>query len=229
MAPDASRSAREDNVLQFPRSALNPVFCEELAEPVQQTPRILDVPEELELAAATLVDIGLAPLHDPAAEADALRLELPLPVASTGRRASAGLIDMLIVLGGGALFTGLLARWGVEFPLSELAIAIGVVILIVFWISYEYLFLVYSGDTPGMQVMDLGLTPLGDQRISRSSRKWRALGMMLSYFPLGLGVAWAFFDEDGLCWHDRISHTYLRMEYPSQQASAVEDPISIGA
>jgi uncharacterized RDD family membrane protein YckC len=229
VAPDASRSVREDNVLQFPRSALNPVFCEELAEPVQQTPRILDVPEELELAAAPLVDIGLAPLHDLIAEPDALRLELPLPVASTGRRASASLIDMLIVLGGGALFTGLLARWGVEFPPSSLGIAIGVAIVAVFWISYEYLFLVYSGDTPGMLVMDLGLTSLGDQRISRSSRKWRVLGMMLSYFPLGLGVAWAFFDEDGLCWHDRISHTYLRMEYPSQQPSAAEHPVSMGA
>jgi hypothetical protein len=24
-----------------------------------------------------------------------------------------------------------------------------------------------------------------------------------------LGFVWAFFDEDTLCWHDRISRTYL--------------------
>jgi len=27
-----------------------------------------------------------------------------------------------------------------------------------------------------------------------------------------LGVAWALFDEDHLCWHDRLSRTYLRKE-----------------
>jgi uncharacterized RDD family membrane protein YckC len=226
---DASRDTREDNVLQFPRSALNPVFCEELAEPVQQTPRILDVPEEFELAAAPLVDIGLAPLHDPDACTQALKLELPLPVASTGRRASAGLIDLLIVLGGGILFAGLLMRWGVEFPPSKLGIAIGVAITAVFWMTYEYLFLVCSGDTPGMQVMDLGLSALGSERVSRSSRQWRALGMMFSYFPLGLGVAWALFDEDALCWHDRISHTYLRMASEMDSPAVAEHSTSPGA
>ena len=26
---------------------------------------------------------------------------------------------------------------------------------------------------------------------------------------LGMGYAWVFLDEDVLCWHDRITHTYL--------------------
>jgi hypothetical protein len=26
---------------------------------------------------------------------------------------------------------------------------------------------------------------------------------------LGMGHAWVFLDEDSLCWHDRITHTYL--------------------
>jgi hypothetical protein len=33
--------------------------------------------------------------------------------------------------------------------------------------------------------------------------------MLLSFMPLGLGLAWALADEDVLCWHDRITRTYL--------------------
>jgi hypothetical protein len=39
---------------------------------------------------------------------------------------------------------------------------------------------------------------------------------MLSTFPLGLGIVWALLDEDTLCWHDRITRTYVVVipEYP---------------
>jgi len=33
----------------------------------------------------------------------------------------------------------------------------------------------------------------------------------LSILPLGLGLAWALFDEDRLTWHDRLSGTYPRL------------------
>jgi hypothetical protein len=36
--------------------------------------------------------------------------------------------------------------------------------------------------------------------------------LLLSVLPLGLGVAWALFDDDHLCWHDRLSKTYLRKD-----------------
>ena len=42
-------------------------------------------------------------------------------------------------------------------------------------------------------------------------RTRRNLGaMLLSLAPLGLGYLWAFFDEDRLGWHDRISRMYQR-------------------
>jgi uncharacterized RDD family membrane protein YckC len=40
-------------------------------------------------------------------------------------------------------------------------------------------------------------------------RLW-ALG--LSLLPVGLGAAWAIFDEEHLTWHDRLSGTYARKE-----------------
>jgi hypothetical protein len=85
---------------------------------------------------------------------------------------------------------------------------------------YQYLFVVYSGGTPGMQAASMELTAFGGERVSRSGRKWRALGMVFSYFPLGLGLAWALVDEDGLCWHDRISRSYLRRDAPQHPISA---------
>jgi hypothetical protein len=35
------------------------------------------------------------------------------------------------------------------------------------------------------------------------------IASILSAGSLGLGFAWSYLDEDALCWHDRITHTYL--------------------
>jgi len=35
------------------------------------------------------------------------------------------------------------------------------------------------------------------------------LASWLSAVSAGMGYAWVFLDEDVLCWHDRITHTYL--------------------
>jgi hypothetical protein len=34
--------------------------------------------------------------------------------------------------------------------------------------------------------------------------------LLVSVAPMGLGAAWAVFDEQHLCWHDRLSGTYVR-------------------
>jgi len=34
----------------------------------------------------------------------------------------------------------------------------------------------------------------------------------LSAISLGMGYAWLFLDEDGLCWHERVTKTYLAPE-----------------
>jgi hypothetical protein len=43
-------------------------------------------------------------------------------------------------------------------------------------------------------------------------RRWRALMMLLSGASLGFGFLWAFFDQDYLGWHDRMTRTYLTLE-----------------
>jgi hypothetical protein len=40
-------------------------------------------------------------------------------------------------------------------------------------------------------------------------RQLRVVGLYLSVLSLGMGLLWYFVDADSLCWHDRISQTFL--------------------
>jgi hypothetical protein len=37
-----------------------------------------------------------------------------------------------------------------------------------------------------------------------------------------MGYAWLFLDEDALCWHDRITHTYLAPKTREPEARATK-------
>ncbi len=41
---------------------------------------------------------------------------------------------------------------------------------------------------------------------------WRSFGYLISAGTCFLGFVWALWDEDHLCWQDRISQTYLTAE-----------------
>jgi uncharacterized RDD family membrane protein YckC len=79
----------------------------------------------------------------------------------------------------------------------------------VFWAAYQYLLLVYSGATPGLRLARLQLARFDGSPAGRRLRRWRVLASFLSAASLGMGYAWVFLDEDSLCWHDRITHSYL--------------------
>src|SRR5204863_2739235 len=70
---------------------------------------------------------------------------------------------------------------------------------------YQYRMLVYTGCTPGLNLMKLQLRKFYDSPVSRRLRRWRVLASILSGVSLALGYAWCFLDEDQLCWHDRIT------------------------
>jgi uncharacterized RDD family membrane protein YckC len=78
-----------------------------------------------------------------------------------------------------------------------------------FWATYQYLLIVYSGTTPGLRLAGLELARFDGTPTHCSLRRWRVLASYLSAASLGMGYAWVFLDEDLLCWHDRITHTYL--------------------
>jgi uncharacterized RDD family membrane protein YckC len=77
------------------------------------------------------------------------------------------------------------------------------------WAVYQYLLIVYAASTPGLRAAGLELARFDGTSATRSLRRWRVLASYLSGASLGMGFVWALVDEDALCWHDRITHTYF--------------------
>jgi hypothetical protein len=61
-----------------------------------------------------------------------------------------------------------------------------------------------------MKYARISLCTFDDEKPTRAQMRSRLGALLLSVAPIGLGVAWAIFDEDHLSWHDRLSRTYLR-------------------
>jgi len=195
-------------ILEFPRFAVPPppVF-DELAEAVVDQPRILEVPE-LPLPPPALGGILIETAEEPARERRP-GFELPLQAASMSRRLLAGTIDGLLVVSAFAVFIYIFFRVNSIMPPLQQAAAISVILAGLFWIAYQYLFLVYTGSTPGLKLAKLQLSRFDGAAVPRRIRRWRVLASVLSALSLALGYVWCFLDEDRLCWHDRITRTYM--------------------
>jgi uncharacterized RDD family membrane protein YckC len=214
-ARDAARLNLQEagaRILEFPRSAAPPpVFpppvFDELAEPVVDRPRILEVPER-ELPPPALGGI----LMDPVAEPEKERrpgFELPLQAAPFPRRLLAGAIDSLLVVTAFAIFAYIFFRITSIVPAPQQAAGISVSLVALFWIAYQYLLLVFTATTPGLKLARLQLSRFDGSAVPVRIRRWRVLASVLSGLSLALGYAWCFLDEDRLCWHDRITRTYM--------------------
>jgi uncharacterized RDD family membrane protein YckC len=94
-------------------------------------------------------------------------------------------------------------------PLKEIEAA-GIAALLAIIVVYQLLFFMLGSATPGMRWAHISLHTLNDERPTRWQRCGRLLALLLSLLPVGLGVAWAIFDEGHLSWHDRLSRTYLK-------------------
>jgi len=195
-------------VLVFPRSTAEPPRpLEELAEPVLDRPRILDAPE-----------LGPPPpalggiLMDPAEEQEKEKrpgFEMPLQPAPMSRRLVAVAIDAALVLTAFTGFAYIFLRITTVVPPLQQAAGIALILTGLFWAGYQYLLLVFAGTTPGLRLAKLQLSRFDGSPVPRRIRRWRVLASVLSGLSLGLGYAWCFLDEDELCWHDRITRTYM--------------------
>ncbi|HXM62702.1 MAG TPA: RDD family protein [Terriglobales bacterium] len=194
-------------ILEFPRSAAPPPVFDELAEPVVDRPRILEVPE-LVLPPPALGGILMEPVEEPAQERRR-GFELPLQTAPMSRRLLAGAIDSLLVIAAFAAFAYIFFRITAVVPSLQQAAGISVCLIALFWIAYQYFLLVYAGTTPGLRLAHLQLSRFDGTAVPKKIRRWRVLASALSGLSLALGYAWCFLDEDRLCWHDRITRTYM--------------------
>lgn len=133
-----------------------------------------------------------------------------LELAPMHRRLLAAVVDCALIAAA-FLAAAFAAAWNAkalpglhELELGAVAGLAGVAAL------YQVFFFTLARATPGMKYARIGLNTFTGQRPTRTRRFRRVLALALSVLPMGLGMMWAVFDEDRLCWHDRLSQTYLR-------------------
>ena len=198
-------------VIAFPRQAGASEAVYRLADPVlPERPRILDVPEELEAFPSTPFLDGLqfeATQQNLTLSSE--HIPLPFGVVSRSRRLGSALLDCSLVAGAAAVFTLICHKMLPNLVLSKPVLLTAAGAPILFWGIYQYLLLVYAGRTAGMQVARIRLSTFKGTRASVRHRRSRVLGLYLSTASMIMGLLWALVDVDALCWHDRISGTYL--------------------
>jgi uncharacterized RDD family membrane protein YckC len=208
----ADQSAK---VIEFPRSAAIPVFNgSELADPIFERPRIVEAPEILPPPPA----LGGMLMEPTPREAVGRRDAADYAVASVSiaRRGMAMLVDGVVVTIALAGFSAVFIRLNqnlnlmmATLPLLAGVLSAGAVLL---WAAYQFLFVVYTGSTPGLRAGRLQLAAFDGSDLNRRQRRWRVLASFLSAFSAGLGYLWCVLDEKGLCWHDRITHTHVKSD-----------------
>jgi uncharacterized RDD family membrane protein YckC len=146
----------------------------------------------------------------PSSPAGASLAHAPLnSVASLPDRRRAAIADVALLLfsygGMLALFTVL----GGHIGFNKLDLAVVGATFALFYAQYFALFTVFGGSTPGMMLRGLRVVSFDGGIPTSRQMAWRSLGYLISAGMCFLGFVWALWDDDQLCWQDRISQTYL--------------------
>lgn len=204
-------------IIEFPRPAAQfyqPV--EELAEPVVQTPRILEAAPILEQDLLPIVPA--ITLDEPSEQQEALLrgFELPVQPAALAQRVFAALVDSGVIAAALGIFGFVLMKVAPIIAIGAGALAhnraalmAAALTLALFWAGYHYIAIVCAGGTAGMRAAGIEIRSFEGEFVGRTARRRRAAAMIVSALSAGLGFLWACFDEDRLGWHDRMSRTYL--------------------
>ena len=163
--------------------------------------------------ARMLIDVSVPPISEregqtPAAEEPAVRHGL-YPVASLYERQWAALIDTICLLFAYGGFLTLFNSVGGQFTLSKLSAAVYAATFAIVYLQYFALFTVFGGTTPGMMFRGLQVASFSGEPATPRQMLLRSAGYALSAGTFFLGFLWAWWDEDALTWHDRVSRTYL--------------------
>lgn len=206
------RPRNQRKVIAFPRHLMaTPEAAYRLADPVApECPRILEVPEELEAVSGTPFLDGLTfEGKTPSQPGIPEPVELPVRPVSLAQRTYAVAVDAVLVLAASAVFAGVAYRFMAGMLMGKSLLAAAAVVPMLLWFVYQYLLLVYGGTTPGMRASKVRLLTFAGAAPKMRQRRNRVMGLWLSTASLAMGLLWAFVDVDGLCWHDRMSQTYL--------------------
>jgi uncharacterized RDD family membrane protein YckC len=131
-------------------------------------------------------------------------------LAPMGRRLMAAVVDGSLIAGAFLALAMAVVGAARELPTLRQAELGAAVTLAVLAALYHAFFLMLAAKTPGMKWARVSLRTFAGQRLTLDQRCGRLGALVLSLLPVGLGVAWAIFDEDHLSWHDRLSGTCVR-------------------
>jgi uncharacterized RDD family membrane protein YckC len=131
------------------------------------------------------------------------------PVASLEERQRAALIDVFCLLFAYGGFLTLFSSLGGQFTLSKLSAAVYAATFAIVYLQYFALFTIFGGTTPGMMFRGLQVASFSGEPPTPRQMLLRSAGYVLSAGTFFMGFFWAWWDEDGLTWHDRVSRTYL--------------------
>jgi uncharacterized RDD family membrane protein YckC len=130
------------------------------------------------------------------------------PVAISTHRSLAGVLDAAIVAAALVVLGVVLRIAGCEVVLNVRTIPLYLTAAAGIMIFYRLLWCLANGDSPGMRWANLTLINFDGQRPTRRQRIVRTASGFLSLAAAGLGLVWAFVDEETLTWHDHISKTF---------------------
>ncbi|MDQ2833729.1 MAG: RDD family protein [Acidobacteriota bacterium] len=167
------------------------------------------------------------PVSEPVVSAEAPFTPVFAPqTAPLTVRLMAGIVDTCIVTATFLVFAAAFALSAAKFsarlypgqtfpapshPAALQIAALGTVVTLgILAMLYQLLFFTFSEATPGMRYARIALCTFSDDNPSRSAMRRRVFAVLLAACPLGLGFLWAWLDEEGLGWHDRISRMYQR-------------------
>ncbi|PSH04326.1 MAG: hypothetical protein CXZ00_08200 [Acidobacteria bacterium] len=211
----------QGNVIVFPRPALEPPLVplpsrDELAEPMHNRPRILEVPEDImpafQVPLFPQIRLDIDDEDEETGDFHVPAIEVPLRVALISERVVASLTDLAVVAAAGLIFAGMACYALPDIPHAKpFWMGLGAATLL-FWTVYQHLFLLYAGKTPGMSMRGIRLSTFDGRVPQWDERRRRARYVFISFVSIALGFLWAMVDEDTLCWHDRVSQTFPTTE-----------------
>jgi uncharacterized RDD family membrane protein YckC len=156
------------------------------------------------------IELDAEPSVERMAEAAPAPSAREFQLAPFGLRAMAAVVDGALILGSFMAVAVLVAGHVKALPpIKELEVG-SVFVLAAIGMLYQALFFTLTEWTPGMKYAHISLCTFDDQKPTRAQTRSRLVALLLSLLPVGLGLAWAIFDEDHLSWHDRLSRTYQR-------------------
>ena len=149
-----------------------------------------------------------------------------VPVATLAERRIAGALDAAFLVATFAGFLFLFRSLVGHVDIERLSAVVYLAAFYLFYAQYFFLFTVFAGATPGMQLRELTIVRLDGTLPDTRQLMWRSFGYLLSGATAMLGYIWSAWDEDRFTWQDRISSTYITSAMPSASPTAFEVPVS---